>query len=94
MVQAVVDGQRVAEVAARFAVDIKTVRKWVKRFAEQGALGLCDRSSRPHRSPKAIARGTAQRVMSLRRRRWTMATIATELGISRATCRACWRVLA
>lgn len=85
MVQAVLDGQRATEVAARFAVDVKTVRKWVKRFAEHGAPGLWDRSSRPGHSPKAIARGTAQRVMSLRRRRWTMATIAAELGISRAT---------
>lgn len=85
MVQAVLAGQPVSEVGQRFAVDPKTVRKWVKRFAEQGAAGLADRSSRPRRSPTAIARGTAQRVVTLRRRRWTMPTIAAELGIARAT---------
>lgn len=85
MVDAVLEGQPVRTVADRFAVDAKTVRKWVGRFQAEGAAGLADRSSRPRRSPAAIARGTAQRVVSLRRRRWTMSSIARDLGISRAT---------
>ena len=85
MVQAVVAGEAIAAVASRLAVDRKTVRKWVRRHAEAGAAGLLDRSSRPRRSPTAIPRGTAQRVITLRRRRYTMATIAQTLGIAKAT---------
>lgn len=85
MVSAVKAGQTVAAVAARFGVDRKTVRKWVARFGGEGRAGLLDRSSRPHRSPTAIPRGTAQRVISMRRRRRTMPSIARSLGISLAT---------
>jgi len=85
MVQAVVAGEPIHRVAQRYETDRKSVRKWVQRYRAEGEPGLGDRSSRPHRSPRAIARGTAQRVVTLRRRRWTMASIATELRISRAT---------
>jgi transposase InsO family protein len=74
-----------AAVAAAFRVDRKTVRKWVRRHGQAGLAGLVDTSSRPKRSPARIARGTAQRVITLRRRRWTMEHIARELGVSRAT---------
>jgi transposase InsO family protein len=85
IVHAVTAGEAVSTVALRFAVDRKTVRKWVRRYAEAGTAGLQDRSSRPRRSPKAIPRGTAQRVVTLRRRRQTMASIAQTLGIAKAT---------
>jgi transposase InsO family protein len=85
MVEAVRCGGALAEVAAAFRVDRKTVRKWVRRYGQSGLAGLVDISSRPKRSPARIARGTAQRVITLRRRRWTMEHIARELGVSRAT---------
>ena len=85
MVQAVTEGMAVVAVARAFRVDRKTVRKWVRRFEQGGGEGLCDASCRPKHSPARIAKGTAQRIVSLRRRRWTMAQIASELGISRAT---------
>jgi transposase InsO family protein len=85
MVEAVRCGGALAEVAAAFRVDRKTVRKWVRRYGLAGLAGLVDVSSRPKRSPARIARGTAQRVISLRRRRWTMEHIARELRVSRAT---------
>jgi len=85
MVRAVTGGESVSTVAARFGVDRKTVRKWRQRCLAEGAAGLTDRSSRPHRSPTAIARGTAQRVVTLRRQRRTMRSIAHTLGISLAT---------
>jgi hypothetical protein len=50
----------------------------------EGSAGLADRSSRPHRSPTVIARGTAQRVISLRRHRHAMRSIAQTLGIATA----------
>jgi transposase InsO family protein len=85
MVQAVTDGEPVSAVAGRFGVDRKTVRKWLQRFLAVGVAGLADRSSRPHHSPTAIARGTAQRVITLRRRRRTMRSIAQTLRIAMAT---------
>jgi transposase InsO family protein len=85
MVQAVTGGESVCAVGARFGVDRKTVRKWLQRFLTEGAAGLVDHSSRPHHSPTAIARGTAQRVITLRRRRHTMRSIARTLGIAMAT---------
>jgi transposase InsO family protein len=85
MVEAVLAGETIQAVAQRGRTDRKTVRKWVNRYRAERAAGLCDRSSRPHHSPTAIARGTAQRVITLRQRRWTMASIAAELRLSRAT---------
>lgn len=85
LVQAVREGATIKEAAASFRVDRKTVRKWVRRF-KSGAMGaLADASSRPRRSPRRIARGTAQRIVVLRRRRMTMEQIARELRVSRAT---------
>ena len=85
MVLAVTGGEPVTAVAARFGVDRKTVRKWLARYHHEGQRGLADRSSRPQRSPTAIARGTAQRVVTLRRQRCTMSSIAMTLGISLST---------
>ena len=85
MVQAVMAGEPMRAAAQRWQIDRKSVRKWVLRYRGDGESGLRDRSSRPHHSPRAIARGTAQRVLTLRQRRWTMANIATQLRISRAT---------
>jgi transposase InsO family protein len=85
MVQAVNGGEPLSAVARRLQVDRKTVRKWVSRHAVAGVKGLQDRSSRPQRTPGAIPRGTAQRVVTLRRQRRTMASIAATLNISKAT---------
>jgi transposase InsO family protein len=85
MVQAVLDGEPIKAVARSFRVDRKTVRKWVNRFRVGGEAALVDGSSRPKRSPTRIAKGTAQRIVVLRRRRWTMQHIARQLQVSRAT---------
>src|SRR4249919_3067670 len=80
-----VSGEPISGVARGNRIDRKSGRKWVVRFVEQGESGLRDRSSRPHRWPRAIAKGTPQRIVSLRRQRWTMAQIGAELKVSRAT---------
>jgi transposase InsO family protein len=85
MVHAVSGGESTREVARRLSVDPKTVRKWCRRFAEGGESALADRSSRPHRCPSAIPRGTLQRAVKLRRQGMMMAAIAAELSISKAT---------
>ncbi len=85
LVTEVLCGREIKEVAEAFQVDRKTVRKWVKRYRELGEAGLQDRSSAPRRSPLRIAKAKSQRIVVLRRRRWTMERIARELQISRAT---------
>jgi transposase InsO family protein len=85
LVKEVLAGRQIKEVAASFQVDRKTVRKWVERYRRGGEAALEDRSSAPHRSPLRIAKAKGQRIVVLRRRRWTMERIARELGVSRAT---------
>jgi transposase len=43
------DGHTSRAVATAFRVTERTVRKWLSRFQAEGAAGLMDRSSRPHR---------------------------------------------
>src|SRR3954452_1662912 len=78
-------GQSATAVAASFGVCVKTVNKWVKRFRAQGAAGLIDRSSRPHRLRRPTAPSTIERIAELRRQRWTGKQIAREVGVSPAT---------
>ena len=72
-------------VATAFGVSPATVRKWVRRFIEEGQAGLDDRSSRPHRLRRPTPARVVERVAELRRRRWTGQQIATEVGVSPAT---------
>ena len=72
MVREVVEQDRsVAEAAARAGVSQRTCRKWGRRFAEDGELGLLDRSS----APQHVANRTAERrvavIAALRRLRMT-----------------------
>lgn len=71
--------------ARAFGVDAKTVRRWVERYRAGGSGALADRASRPHRSPRRTPRPAVRRIRRLRRRRWTMARIAEEVGVARAT---------
>jgi transposase len=87
MVACVIDkGWSVESTADRFQVDAKTVRKWVARFRAEGAEGLQDRSSRPHRSPNRTVRSKRREVVRLRRkRRWGADHIAHHVGLSSST---------
>ena len=62
-----------------------TVRKWRDRFAAEGADGLRDRSSRPHRSPARLPPETAARIEALRRQRRSGPAIARALGLPGST---------
>ena len=86
LVHRVVDlDQPASQVATSFGVCVKTVRKWVARFEAEGAAGLCDRSSRPHRLHRPTPDAAVARIAGLRRERWTGKRIAAELGVSAAT---------
>jgi transposase len=71
--------------AASFRVTPKTAAKWVRRYQSEGAAGLRDRSSRPHRSPRATSSGQAGLVIELRRQHRPAYQIAHSTGLSPAT---------
>ena len=57
-------------VCRRFGVSRPTLRKWLRRFEQEGEAGLRARSRRPHHSP-ALKVGEVQEtlILSLRRER-------------------------
>ena len=85
MIERLRSGWPVAAVAAALGVDPKTVRKWRDRHAAEGAAGLRDRSSRPHRSPARLAAGVAAAIEPLRRQRLTGSAITCKLGVPVST---------
>ncbi len=86
MVHDVVDRQStLSATAAAHGVSVPTVRKWVGRYLAQGPAGLRDASSRPQRSPRAIAPALALAIVELRRRFLTQARIARSLKVSAST---------
>ncbi len=77
MVRRVIEeGVKPKAVATAFGVDPKTVAKWVGRFRAEGAIGLADRSSRPRRLRRPTPAQTQDRIILLRRQRWTGQQIA------------------
>jgi transposase InsO family protein len=72
-------------------VSRRTARKWIKRYEEEGAAGLLDRSSKPRRSPKAASLDEKARFEALRRQRWPLWRIAQQCQRSLATVSRCMR---
>lgn len=81
----VLSGQTPKAVAQAVGVSPRTVRKWVGRYSREGAAGLNDRSSRPHRLRRPTPQAVVAEVEALRRRRHTGKQIAAELRLSPAT---------
>jgi transposase InsO family protein len=81
-------GLTLKQAAAGFNVSAKTAAKWVRRYRELGRAGMGDRSSRPHRCPRATSSPLIGKVLALRLLRYNGWRIAQALGLSRATvCR-------
>jgi putative transposase len=53
----------VTELAEHFGVSRKTAYKWLGRFADEGVLGLNERSRAPHRRPNATPNGVVLAVV-------------------------------
>ncbi len=86
LAKAVIEGRLgLCEAAAEYRLSRQSAAKWVRRYREAGRSGLCDRSSRPQRSPRLTSAELVERVERLRRERWTGIRIAQQLGLSRAT---------
>jgi transposase InsO family protein len=78
-------GQTPEALASAAGVCPRTIRKWVKRYREEGPAGLLDRSSRPHRLRQPTPPEVVERIGELRRQRWPGNRIARETGVSPAT---------
>jgi transposase len=85
LVAMMASGQTPQAAARAAGVCPRTARKWQARYKAEGAAGLQDRSSRPKTLRKPTPAGTANRILSLRRQRWTAAHIARETGVSPST---------
>jgi transposase len=86
IVARVASGQSASEVAAAFAVSIRTVRKWLARFRTGGGAALSNRASAPARVSRRLPAETVALIVHLRRSlRLTGAAIAAKLGLARAT---------
>src|SRR3989441_3787576 len=62
----------------------RTAAKWLRRYRE-GDRQLCDRSSRPRRSPHRLPQAQVEAIESLRRLWMTAAEIAEVLGLPLST---------
>ena len=86
LVARVLDDQLpVSLVAAAAGVCARTVRTWIARYQAEGPDGLADRSSRPHRQPRATPVRIVSRITALRLQRRPGIEIARTVGISPAT---------
>ena len=84
--RAVLEGRlRLCEAAAEHGLSRQTAGKWVRRYQAEGAAGLADRSSRPHRLRQPTAPDLVACVETLRRQRWTASRIAQATALSPAT---------
>lgn len=75
----------VAAAAQAAGVSRRTAYKWLQRFKTEGLTGLLDRSSRPHRSPKACSAEQVRQFEQRRRERLPLWRIARDAGCSLAT---------
>jgi transposase len=53
------DGWTLRKAAEAAEVSVRTARKWVRRYRDEGDGGLLDRSSRPNSSPNATPSGVS-----------------------------------
>ena len=72
--------------AEKYNVTPATVRKWVRRYVSEGESGLEDRSSRPHKSPRATPPEQVQEIITMRKEgKLTGDHIARELNMHQRT---------
>ena len=93
LVRAVEEGMTLRAAAAAFSVSPATVHRWWHRWleGERRPDALLDRSSRPHRSPRLLARDLQERICDCRRKTgWGPRLVAAATGFAHSTV---WKVL-
>lgn len=82
----IVLGWSVSAAAEAMSVSRATCYKWLRRFTNEGLEGLQDRSSAPHRRPRALSRRQVEMILSARRRfGWGPHRLGPLLGHPRST---------
>src|SRR5262245_31279308 len=93
LVRAIDEGMTLRAAAAASGVAPATAHRWWHRWLEGGrrAEALLDRSSRPHRSPRLLARELQRRICECRRNTgWGPRLVAGATGFAHSTV---WKVL-
>jgi transposase InsO family protein len=87
LARCVVDqGWPLRRAAERFQVSATTAARWAGRYRQLGAVGMVDRPSRPHRSPRRTPTRIERRIIKVRViRRWGPARIGFLLGLHPST---------
>jgi len=85
LVRLMLGGHSPEAAGAAVGVCPRTARKWLTRYRAEGVDGLQDRSSRPAKLRNPTPMKTVERIVTLRRQRWTGKHIAREVGVSPAT---------
>ena len=67
----------VAQAANAHGVTPPTARKWLGRYLAGGVAALCDKWSRPERSPGLLHPSTALAIVELRRKLFLQSRIAS-----------------
>jgi transposase InsO family protein len=75
----------VAAAAEAAGISERTAYRWLRRWREEGAEGLSDRSSAPRRIPHRTPADRVQAIAALRRLHMTAAEIAEVLGMALST---------
>ncbi|HKA16088.1 MAG TPA: leucine zipper domain-containing protein [Myxococcota bacterium] len=81
----------VAEAAEAAGYSEHSADKWLRRYRSEGAPGVYDRSSAPHRIPRRTSARCVQRIVRLRQKRQTAWEIAQRLGLAWSTVSAVLR---
>ena len=94
LVRAVEEGLSLKAAAAAFSVSPATAHRWWHRWLDGGRQAervCCDRSSRPHRSPRLLAAELQERICDCRRKTgWGPRLVAGATGFAHSTV---WKVL-
>jgi transposase InsO family protein len=81
MVRRLEAGERLGAVARAIDLSTTSVRRWWRRYQAEGVAGLSDRSSRPHRSPRALPRARRRQITRRRQWGWSSLRIARDLHL-------------
>ena len=93
LVRAIEEGLSLKAAAVAFSVSPSTAHRWWQRWLDGGreASALLDRSSRPRRSPRLLARELQERICDCRRKTgWGPRLVAGATGFAHSTV---WKVL-
>jgi transposase InsO family protein len=78
-------GQHQGDVAQAMGVSLTTLKKWLRRYRAEGAMGLLDRPCRPRCSPRRVSGELTAQVIALRHQRRTGRFICQRLRLSAAS---------